>query len=187
MKDNPSARFNDYHLVVFDPGGTTGWAHFVVDAMAFSAPNEKVMRWLYAWNCGEFTGTEHDQLAQAVRLIRDATDFNFPYRNITHAVAEDFELTQLIGGKNLLSPVRINAVLAWECAALGIELQMQKRAMRTSITKERLALFGFDGKFRKDEFSAMQHGVTWLRRIKQQANAKPWKLSDAISTNAPTN
>ena len=88
------------------------------------------------------------------------------------------ELTQLIGGKNLLSPVRINAVLNWECYRRAIKFSVQARQLRTNITRERLKLFGFEGKFRKDEFAAMQHGVVWLRRLKQNSIARPWKLGE---------
>src|SRR3989304_2746597 len=175
---------NEDHLVAFDPGGTIGWSHFVVDCHAFSRPENKVMRYLKEWDCGEFSGPEHEQVTQCVALITSAHFGEMPFNSTTDIIAEDFELTQLIGGKNLLSPVRINAVLDWECRKQGLELQLQARQLRTSITKQRLQLFGFTGTFRQDEFSAMQHGVTWLRRIKQKSIDQPWKLSDEISHNA---
>lgn len=181
---------NEYHLVFFDPGGTTGWAHFVVDCHAFSRPEAKVMRWLKFWNCGEFTGPELDQCQSAVDLIKSARVGPMPFMSKTNVGSridigsEDFELTQMVGGQNLLSPVRINAVLAWECSKLGLTLKLHKRHLRTSVTRERLKAFGFEGKFRKDEFAAMQHGVTWLRRVKEQSRRVPWKLSDGVSSNA---
>jgi hypothetical protein len=177
-------RHNDYNLVVFDPGGTTGWAQFIVDSRAFSRPEHKVLQWMYYWTCGELTGPEHEQLISAQQLIHNAVNYNKPFVNRTEIVAEDFELTQLVGGKNLLAPVRINAVLDWQCRQYGLQLYLQKRQMRTSITRERLALFGFGTGFKKDEFAAMQHGVTWLRRIKQQSLSKPWKLANEMHTNA---
>jgi hypothetical protein len=186
---------NEYHLVVFDPGGTIGWAHFVVDFKAFSRPEHKVMRWLKSWNCGEFTGQEHEQLESASRLVYQAHFGSMPFVTRTDVVSEDFELTQLIGGKNLLSPVRINAVIDWECRKHGLTLKYQARQLRTSVTAERLALFGFESPFRrngqwsktgsgKDAFAAMQHTVTWLRRTKEESRSKPWKLDDRQTTNA---
>lgn len=175
---------NEYHLVAFDPGGTIGWAHFIVSVKAFSRPEHKVLRYIKSWNCGEFTGQETEQLQAASALIYRAHFDPPPFNTITHVVSEDFELTQLIGGRNLLSPVRINAVLDWECRKHGLELNLQARQMRTAVTKERLKLFGFQGSFRKDEFSAMQHAVTWIRRVKQKSRERPWKLSDRVSANA---
>jgi hypothetical protein len=186
---------NEYHLVVFDPGGTIGWAHFIIDCRAFSRPEHKVLRWLKTWDCGEFTGQEHDQIKEAVALINRAHFGPMPFNSRTDVLSEDFALAQLIGGKELVSPIRINAVLAWECKRQGLEFELQDRSQRTQITPERLELFGFEppGKHKrkwsphgpgKDAFAAMQHGVVKLRRIKEQSRSRPWKLSDRTSSNA---
>lgn len=180
---------NEYHLVVFDPGGTIGWAHFIIHARAFSRPEHKVLANLISWDCGEFSGQEHEQLGEASRLIYRAHFDPPPFNTRTDAVSEDFELTQTIGGKNLLSPVRINAVLDWECRKQGLRLQTQARQMRRSVTPERLVLFGFHppgkrwtttGKG-KDAFAAMQHAIVWVRRVKEKSIAQPWKLADGQS------
>ncbi len=188
---------NEYHLVCFDPGGTIGWAHFVYDIRAFIKPETKVLRHLKSWNAGEFTGSENQQVESAQRLIWRAKFGDMPFNTLTHVVApgwskadivsEDFELTQLIGGKNLLSPVRINAKLDWICDRWAIELHLQRRTMRTSVTPERLAMMKFDPGHAgykswsksgrgKDAFAAMQHGVVWARRVKQESLRRPWKL-----------
>jgi hypothetical protein len=185
------ARNGEYHLVMFDPGGTIGWAHLVFDLRAFSRPDHKALRYLRSWDCGEFTGTEHEQLVECGRLIYRAS---FDKRSMIrsgrcHIVTEDFELTQMIGGKNLLSPVRINAVLDWQCARQGITLNYQRRTMRTNITPVRLVRFGFPppagkswnpkGSF-KDAFAAMQHAIVWVRRQKAASHALPWKLANNL-------
>jgi hypothetical protein len=174
---------NELHLVWFDPGaGATGWTHFVVNAKAFSRPEHKILANLISWNCGEFTGTENEQLRQAERLILSRHLGQF--RNRWDVGTEDFQLTQTKGGKNLLSPERINAVLDWICFNQGITLKYQNRAMRTQTTKEKLKLYGFGTGFRKDEFAAMQHTVLHLKRIKAESKGHPWKLSDGIVANA---
>lgn len=186
---------NEYHLVVFDPGGTIGWAHLIVDFKAFSRPEHKVLRWLKSWDCGEFTGQEHEQLAAVSRLIYSAHFEPLPFVSRTDVVSENFELTQLIGGENLLSPVRINAVIDWECRKHGLTLNLQARQMRTNVTPQRLQMFGFDSPFRrngqwsktgkgKDAFAAMQHAVVWLRRVKEKSRSRPWKLEDGQTANA---
>jgi hypothetical protein len=192
---------NEYHLVTFDPGGVIGWTHFVLDCRAFSRPEHKVLRWLKSWECGEFEGTEFEQCQAASRLIWNARFGAMPYNTTTDVlsagitrtdlVSEDFELTQLIGGRNLLSPVRINAVLGYECDRWGLTLKLQKRSLRTSVTPERLEMFGFIPPGRrwtknskgKDAFAAMQHAVVWLRRTKELSRGRPWQLGDSQTAN----
>lgn len=172
-----------YHLVTFDPGGTTGWAHFILNEKAFSRPEHKVLRYVESWDYGEFTGPEVSQLEEARRLMHRARGWGTFTTNNCHIVSEAFELKQLVGGNNLLSPVRINAVLDWLCQTqLGLQLQTQRRTMRTGVTPERLREFGFEGHWTttgkgKDAFAAMQHAIVWLRRQKQQSIVRPWKLS----------
>lgn len=183
-KDDP----NQFAILTFDPGGTIGWARLILNVRAFSRPGHKVLANLLSWDCGEFTGPEAEQLERAVSLIR-ATRQNGSFIRHMNIVAEGFELTQMIGGDNLLSPVRINAVLDWECRKLGLKLSVQRRHMRTNITGERLRLCGFHGRWSKtgtgkDAFAAMQHAVVWARRLKQESIGRPWKLSDSVSSNA---
>lgn len=178
----------EYHLITFDPGGITGWAHFVVDCRAFVTPEAKVLRYLKSWNCGEFTGTEHEVMSEAAALCYRHR-YGYPTRRVVNTmdvVSEDFDLVQTLGGNNLLSPVRINTVIDWELnRTCGLRLNLQARQMRTSITPVRLKLFGFDRKWTKtgkgkDAFAAMQHGVVWLRRVKAQSRERAWILRDGI-------
>lgn len=172
--------YPEYHLAVLDPGGRIGWATFVVDCRAFIRPEAKVLRWVKSWDCGEFSGTENHQCGEASRLMQR---MRYGRNGIVHtmdAVSEEFDLVQTKGGKDLLSPVRVNAVLDWECQRLlGLKLNLQARHMRMSVTPERLLLFGFEGRWvtrgeGKDEFAAMQHGVVWLRRVKAKSIERPW-------------
>ncbi len=195
---------NEYHIVAFDPGGTTGWGHIVLDYRAFSRPQNKALRWVKNWNCGEFTGPENAQVEQASRLIWRAKFGDMPFNSTTDVVSagmsradflsEDFELTQQVGGNNLLSPVRINAKLDWVCHGWGLKLNLQKRSLRTNVTPERLLRFGFTSPMNrrgrwtttgrgKDAFSAMQHAIVWLRRVKQEARSRPWKLGEGGRAN----
>lgn len=175
---------NEYHLLAFDPGGTTGWAHFCVDVHAFSRPEHKVLANLKWHKSGKFIGSEHEIESQIHGMLIAAHWGHMPFTPTVQVVSEDFELTQLYGGKELLSPVRINAVIAWLCATTGIPFELQARQLRTAHTKERMRLFGFAGRYQKDEFAALQHGVTYLRRLKAKSLGKPWKLGDSQSTNA---
>lgn len=174
---------NEFHLIYFDPGGTLGWAWFVVDRRAFSRPEHKILRWLRTWDCGEFTGPETKVLQSALELI-DTTVQLVGFLNCKIG-GEDFDKQNNPGKKeNLFSPVRQNAILEWECLKRGIRYEVQARQMRTSVTKERLKLWGFEGSFKKDEFSAMQHGIVRLRRMKQESLKRPWKLNEPDMVNA---
>lgn len=181
---------NRYNLIAFDPGGTIGWASFVVHFRAFSRPEHRVLRYVESWDCGEFSGTEHEQVKAALTKVATTRyDPDMPYVSKVEVVTEDFDLVQTVGGKELVSPLRINAVLDFELASIGLPLKYQKRQARTGITPERLRAFGFDGRWvtngrGKDAFAAMQHAVTWLRRLKAESDKRPWKLEDNTKTNA---
>jgi hypothetical protein len=196
---------NEFHVVAFDPGGHIGWAALSFDLRAFSRPENKVLRYLKRWECGEFDGPEMDQCRSAEQLIWRTKFGDMPFNapvdvlsaGLSRAdiLSEDFELTQLVGGANLLSPVRINAILGYACHKWGIQLNLQRRTMRTGVTAERLQLYGFESPFGrtgkwstsgkgKDAFAAMQHAVTWVRRLKEESRRKPWKLSNGIVHNA---
>lgn len=164
------AKKNDeYHIVAFDPGGTTGYAHLVLNRRAFASREAKVLTNIMSWDCGEYKGTEHEVIAQCIMLLRESRYGDMPYRSPLSVVSEDFELTQLIGGNNLLIPVRINAVLGWECRRLfNTDLILQARQLRTAVTRDRLKLWKLWKPMGKDAFAAMQHAVTWVRRMKIQ-------------------
>lgn len=179
---------NEYHLTTFDPGAAaSGWTHFIVDYRAFSRPDNLVVDWIKEYDHGEYTGPEHKQYQQAVNHIHhvvDAQGLGVSYMSYD-VVSEEFQLTQLIGGAdNLLSPVRFNAVLDWECQKRAVHFTLQARQLRTNVTKDRLRKMGFPQRFRKDEFAAMQHAITWLRRMKLESLKRPWKLSDPSIMNA---
>lgn len=180
---------NEYVLLSFDTGAAaTGWFMAGVHVAAFARPSEKILRHLTFWDCGEISGTETEILTGCVKLIdwcvthAKSAARRVPPVPALHIMTEDFDLTQLKGGKyNLLSPVRQNAVLAWECHKRGIELKYQKRNLRLSVTADRLEAYGFEGPWRtsgkgKDQFAATQHGVVWLRSLKKASIGHPWRV-----------
>lgn len=172
---------NDYHVTWFDGGGTMGWAHICMNRRAFSRPDNQWEDYIRWWDCGEFTGSEHEIIQQATHHI-DGILSECSYLNYSVG-GEDFDLVQTIGDKeNVLSPVRQNAIMDWECAKRGIRYQYQNRSLRTNITPKRLVLFGFEGRWvtsgrGKDAFAAMQHAIVFIRRMKQEAMSNPWKLN----------
>lgn len=194
MAQNSSGH-NQFHLTTLDPGGKTGWSHFALDRKAFSRPEHKVLQYVKWWTSGVYIGDEFSQLAQALHNINNVVSVE--YLGISYlsyeVLSEDFELTQTIGGRNLLSPVRMNAVLAWECHKRSIKFVTQSRTLRTNVTRERLKQFlapcptpmrNKGGRWQKDQFAALQHAIVRLRRIKQDSLTHPWKLSKGGILNA---
>lgn len=193
---------NEFHLTWFDGGGTTGWADFVVDFRAFSRPEAKVLPHVLSWNCGEFSGPEHAIFSASVSHIRRklAPNEEPGISYLQYEVGgEDFDLVQTLGDKeNILSPVRFNAVMAWECSKVGLTYRYQARQLRTGTTPERLEMFMAPlwdrtllrrKKWRtsgpgKDAFAAMQHAVYRLRTIKKESISRPWKLMEGSRFNA---
>jgi hypothetical protein len=172
-------KFNktELHVLWFDPGGITGWAYSVVSSKAFSHPREYVLKNLLEWRTGEFEGTEHEQATQALDLIRRTRySGNVLLQGLYEVGTEDFELTQLIGGKELLGPVRLNAVLDYQVKNLfGLDLLYQNRSMRTGVTRPRMKLWKLPKVQGKDAFAAAQHNLTFLKRVKIRADEITWK------------
>lgn len=192
---------NELHITWFDGGAAaSGWADVVIDVKAFARPERKVLPYVRSWNCGEFRGTDNEQYRAAVAHIDHKLShrgLNVSYLRI-RVGGEDFDLVQTVGSKdNLLSPVRFNAVMDWECGKRGIAYQYQARQLRTGVTPDRLRMFlaplikrGIGKERRwsvsgrgKDAFAAMQHMITDLRRLKKESLSQPWKLGDGDALN----
>lgn len=178
---------NEFHLTTLDPGGRTGWTHFCMDVRAFTRPENKVLGHIKWYESGVWDGTEHEIISKFnSHLLNTISVYGLDVSHLMYeVVSEDFDLVQTIGSKqNLLSPVRINAVVSWLCAVRAVKFRVQNRALRTSTTRERLKLFGFPGRFQKDEFAALQHAIYRLRTIKDESLRRPWKLADGSILNA---
>jgi hypothetical protein len=174
----PKRDAQQVHVLWFDPGGITGWAHLCFALRGFSRPSEKALRWLTYWQCGEFAGSEADQCDQAIQFAWQAR-FHERLSDV-HVGTEDFDLVQTRGGKELLSPVRINAVLEYNLSTYSIPLRYQRRADRMHVTPQRLRAFGFEGKWTttgkgKDAYAAMQHAVLYTQRLKVAADKGIWR------------
>lgn len=178
----PTTNSNEFHVTWFDGGGSTGFGHACLDRKAFSRPDHHWEDYVNWWDCGEFTGPETGRMTEAVRWVSSILD-EVSYLSY-HVGGEDFDLVQTIGrDEDLLSPVRFNAVLDWECQKRGLKYRYQKRSIRTSVTPARLNNFGFEGRWvktgkGKDAFAAMQHLVVYIRRLKKESIGHPWKLND---------
>lgn len=168
---------NEYHILWFDPGeAATGWAYLSIHRRAFTNPHNKLLTNILFWRTGEFRGTERDMLTSAMELMYWVRFSPMPFVCPSTIGTEQFHLGQTIGGRELLSPVRLNAVLDWECLRkTGLTLEYQSPSQRTNVTRERLKLWNLWPVKGKDAFAAMQHAIVRARRLKSEANRKPWK------------
>jgi hypothetical protein len=155
-EEDPTA----YQVLAFDPGGTTGWAIFCVhpDAMEGDpeipiAPN---IEW---WTAGQFTGGIHEQADEMVELVA-----SWPSARL---VTESFKLRQAHAE---LSPVELNAIVSWAVRPRYFVFQNPALAMGM-VTDDRQKDWGFWIPGKEHARDAVKHGLTFLKRRKEQAVA----------------
>lgn len=146
-----------------DPGGVTGWSRFSVLQSAMGYVSTGVPE-VASWEQGQFEGTENEICLQIMELL-----FAWPDAAVG---IEDFVLRRFSPDKELLSPVRITAIvehLYWR-NLLGVsggrEMFKQQPAMAMSVaTDARLKNWGFyDRKSGPHARDATRHSLTFLRR-----------------------
>lgn len=146
-----------YRLDSFDPGGRTGIATFILD---WSQEIGSSFGRIRSWNTKLIEGSDRQQNIMMHSYLQAD-----PFHLGKHVVlSEDFILDTFSSDRELLSPVRRNAVLEWHCQELHIPFVTQPReiAMSTA-TNERLQRWGFYTK-QKDVRAAVKHGLTFIRR-----------------------
>lgn len=160
MNDDNRAETSDnslYRLDAFDPGGRTGVATFILDwSQEIGSPLGRIRSWRTCL-------IEGNDIEQA-RLIRPYMN-NDPFHLGRQVIlSEDFILDTFSSDRDLLSPVRRNAVIEWFCFDFKIPFVTQPReiAMSTA-TNERLQRWGFYIN-QKDVRAAVKHGLTFIRR-----------------------
>jgi hypothetical protein len=169
---------NYLNLLAIDPGGTTGWAHFIIPraSMFGSDPSE-----VTDWSTGEFTGDENEQAMSIARLTREIQSMD--YKLGVAVVCEDFDFGSPLRNREVYSPVRIAAKIDLLCAMGKMDdarfvLQSRSIAMSTA-TNERLKAWGYwEPDAAEHKRDATRHAITVLRRAKQKQSIRN-KLWDA--------
>lgn len=154
---------DQYIVLSFDPGGTTGWSVIGVHPDAMCAdpeirPIDAEYGNVLFWTAGQFTGPQDAQIDECVSLIESWTS--------ARLVTEGFKLRQLNAE---LSPVEINAVLRW--AVRPRYFVVQNPALAMSIGDDRLKALGFWLPGKEHARDAIRHGITFINRQKQRAVA----------------
>lgn len=154
-----------YQVLALDPGGTTGWSIFQVHPEAMTGdPDISVMDNIQWWTAGQFTGLQHDQVDQIVKLVEE-----WPYARL---VTEDFKLRQ---ANAVLDPVEINATVTWATRPRYWVKQMASLAMST-VTDDRQKQWGFWVPGKEHARDAVKHNITFLKRRKEHEIATARRL-----------
>lgn len=178
-------------VVAFDPGGTTGWSIMRLDIEKMfdktARAHECVTDWYHGEiDCGAMSGNvmnsaiaqgydlgqpesgEHAGVWLMDRLIRSG-------RGVpgSAVVLEDFILRTATKGRDALSPVRINAALSqiiWEAKQVPMPTLQQPSEAKTTVTDERLKLWGFWAPGSRHARDADRHALTFIRKTRESRN-----------------
>lgn len=174
----------DPGLVWFDPGGTTGWCVVTVHPDALLRPDIPMLPNILHCAAGHFGGSEADNIRQCLELIAD-------WPGLVVGV-ESFRLRSRVSSTELLSPVRIRAVLDYACWLDRKPVVVQAPATALSaMTDDRLRKMGFlqydsgvGGKINTSAggrlalhknglegdhaYDALRHALTYLKRCKEK-------------------
>lgn len=153
----------DPTVVWYDPGGTSGWSVFSVHPDALTDPEVRVLDNITHFACGQFTGSEFDQVDQMIELA-DA----WPGAALG---TEHFILQQFRKDENLLVLVRLNAAFRYEMRRHGRDRKVHRQNAQlamTTVTDKRLQAWGYAERSRglPHARDSIKHNITFLRRLK---------------------
>ena len=171
-------------VVAFDPGETTGWSRmwvgteYLADKSDVHQPHEM----LHGHDHGQINGPVVEQAAAMMALVNEAS----PNPNRVCVVVEDFILRRHTKGRELLSPVRITAmleVLLRQHSMPKFQLQQPAEA-KNVVTDERLKMWGLyesKGALRHAR-DADRHALLWLRKCKENYGRaqKSWPILGGV-------
>lgn len=167
-------------VIALDPGGTTGWSVMCVYADSLVDDEVSILRSIAHRAHGQINGTERQQCTDILDLIAA-----WPYAAV---VIESFTLRKFTMSSELLSPVRIGAVIEYALWRGGLGVMPAGRPLfwqspalaKKTATDERLRewkLWERDGE--QHARDADRHAITFLRsakgRTRIRAAAWPWR------------
>lgn len=150
-------------VVALDPGGTTGWSVLAVHPESLVDVEIPILANIEHWAQGQSVGHEHKQEAELVELLDAWPD--------AAVVIERFVLRKMLRGEELLSPVRITAVLEFELSKSGrVAFKQQPSEAKGTATDDRLRAWSLYRREGGEEHArdATRHGITFLRRAKER-------------------
>lgn len=163
--------YPDLHIIGIDPGGTTGWARLTFPRRSiYGDADPKILE----WDAGQFYGEETVQVDNIARYVREAQGLS--YRIGPAVVGEGFSYETSVRGTDVLSPVRIMAMLVYaqHLGKMGdARVTYQDRGLaKSTATDQRLKAWGFWLPGEEHARDAMRHAITALRRARAKASIR---------------
>lgn len=149
---------DDYTILAYDPGGTTGWAAMGIHKLAMRRPDYLIVPNINWWSAGELVGPEGKQ---AAAMAEAATAWCS-----AHIVVEDFILQKFSPARELLAPVRVTARFEQAIGSRHIILQMPSLAM-TTVDDDRLRSIEMWVKGSEHARVSVKHCLVWAQRAKK--------------------
>ena len=155
-------------VVAVDPGGVTGWSVIQVHPEALSDPAIPILANIEHWSHGQIKSPandtdEQDCVTELVGIVKQ-----WPGCSV---LMEDFILRMFSMGRELLAPVRLNAMFAYALRTeLGMEVthRQQPSEAKTIATDIRLKEWGLYEREGGLEHArdADRHAIVWMRKAK---------------------
>jgi hypothetical protein len=176
-------------VVGFDPGVTTGWAALRLDFEALVAGGFSALALrsgggrdpeLLAWDTGEFRGGDGasaDQMMALCRGVWEEGQFDIgPLSDVMAVAQEDFILQKLSQDRDLLSPVRVNAVFDHLARAMPVPRRKQLASdAKRVVTDERLRAMNMARPgMSPHERDALRHSVLLARKLCEREFRQRW-------------
>lgn len=176
-------------LIGFDPGVGTGWAALRLDLGLLVAEGFSALALrsgggretdLLAWDTGTFRGGDGacaEQMLGLVRGVWEEGDFASGEDSDVMGIAqEDFILRMLSSDRDLLSPVRINAVFDHIARPVPVPRRKQQPAdAKRVVTDDRLRRMNmWRPGWEEHEKDALRHAVLLARSLCEPAFLARW-------------
>lgn len=168
VDDEPEELTDSPVVIAVDPGGVTGWSILKVHPEALSDPTVRILDNIDHHAHGQIISPANS--SDEMRCVDELTELVRQWPGAA-VLMEDFILRMYSKGRELLAPVRLNAMLGYSLRMqLGIEVThlQQPSEAKTSVTDERLKMWGF---YEKDggmghARDADRHAILFLRKAK---------------------
>jgi hypothetical protein len=172
-------------VIGIDPGGTTGWSVMVVHPEALVDRDVPVLGNIEYHGNGQITSIPTN--GKAVKALELSIAERLAVRSLiadvlirwpgSALVIEDFLLRKRTMDRELLSPVRLTAILEWEVENLDLHMHLvrqQPSQAKGVATDERLRQWGLYKRAGGMQHArdADRHAITFLRTAKQRGSVR---------------
>jgi len=179
-------------IAAFDPGVTTGWAALRLDLEELCAGGFSQLALksgggrdpeLLAWDTGVFRGGDGACAEQMLGLVRGVWEEGWmdtgASGDVMAVAQEDFILRMMSMDRDLLAPVRINAIFDHLCRGMPVPRRKQQSSdAKRVVTDQRLrAMNLYRSGMATHEVDALRHAVLLARSLSEPAFLARWRAA----------